>query len=391
MRFSYERVVASHGSAVADAAYELNALFDERVYLWMAGLWDSERGGFYYANSSRDEERFLPDLESTGQALGHFEMLGLVDSYSDLPVTACEKLYNFVASMQDPEDGYFYHPQWGKNVNSSRRGRDLGHAVGILRELGRKALYPTATERLSANRDNTVVNEASSYLSSEVAFRRYLCELDIRSDSYGKGHILSAIAAEIRAAGLAEVCEEYLNSTQYAETGLWSETKSYLSLSGLLKISGTYRLLGKEFPNMERALRSAIEIALSEEPTPCTVQVYNPICSVQNLFEIAAKTGNSKLTAEARLILSENAERLLRCTAEKLAKFKRDDGAFSYLDRGSTPISQKVEVSLGLVESDMNATALCDSSRKRCMDIIGLNVDKLCEDKDREILYSIVK
>ena len=35
-----------------------------------------------------------------------------------------KKMAEFNCSLQDPDDGYIYHPQWGKNITDHRRGRD---------------------------------------------------------------------------------------------------------------------------------------------------------------------------------------------------------------------------------------------------------------------------
>ena len=300
-------------------------------------------------------------------------------------------MISFIQNMQDKDDGYFYHPQWGKDINTSRRGRDLSNACGVLNFLGAKPKYPTATERIAA----AVAGTASSatvpeHLRSESAFRKYLEELDLASAPYPKGHILGAQAREIRAAGLADVCAEYLDSLQL-ENGMWSADYSYLSASGLLKISGTYQGLGKEFPRLDKALLSAIKIALNPEKAKCLVSVYNPICSIQNLFDNVKRTGKVELLDEAKKILRENARLLIKVTKEKLAVFMKPDGSFSYNYNGSTPISQMVEVSLGLDEGDMNAMALADSSRLRTLAILGIDGSNICTDEARREFYRIIE
>ena len=57
-------------------------LYGDEMYRWLARLYDPKIGGFYYSNSARDYEGFLPDVESTAQALyamgnnGLFERFG---------------------------------------------------------------------------------------------------------------------------------------------------------------------------------------------------------------------------------------------------------------------------------------------------------------------------
>jgi hypothetical protein len=56
------------------------------------------------------------------------------------------EIAGFVQSLQDPIDGYFYHPQWGKSITASRQGRDLGSSVRILNALGVSPLYKLPTD-----------------------------------------------------------------------------------------------------------------------------------------------------------------------------------------------------------------------------------------------------
>ena len=44
---------------------ELYNIYDERIYIWMAGLWDPEIGAFYYSNSARDTELYMSYLISS--------------------------------------------------------------------------------------------------------------------------------------------------------------------------------------------------------------------------------------------------------------------------------------------------------------------------------------
>ena len=74
----YNDVAASCGREVADAVSELHSLFDDGIYKWLAGLWDSSIGGFYYSNSARDNAEFLPDMESTAQAFNNLESTGII-------------------------------------------------------------------------------------------------------------------------------------------------------------------------------------------------------------------------------------------------------------------------------------------------------------------------
>ena len=128
-------VEAKFGKDAADAFRILYDLYDERIYLWLANLWDPEIGAFYYSNSARDTDGYLPDIESTCQAIGFLQYSGIYACCggtldSDTPEFMKKKILDFVIRLQDP-DGFFYHPQWGKNIVDSRRGRDLNWALQL--------------------------------------------------------------------------------------------------------------------------------------------------------------------------------------------------------------------------------------------------------------------
>ena len=55
------------GAEFVKAMQEHYSIYKDTIYLWLAGLYDKEIGGFYYSNSVRDNEPFRPDIESTNQ------------------------------------------------------------------------------------------------------------------------------------------------------------------------------------------------------------------------------------------------------------------------------------------------------------------------------------
>ena len=122
-----------------NALRKLSNYYDgDKLYAWLANLWDGDIGGFYFSISARDNEPFLPDLESTRQALRWLENNNLIDDCNDIPGDIKIKLVDFAKSLQSTEDGYFYHPQWpqGKeNLKVDRYGRDLSWAMDIINSL----------------------------------------------------------------------------------------------------------------------------------------------------------------------------------------------------------------------------------------------------------------
>nr|MBQ4318030.1 hypothetical protein [Clostridia bacterium] len=119
-------------------------------------------------------------------------------------------------------DGYFYHPQWGKEITDSRRGRDLMWAKSLCRSLDLKLPAPTADERLimnTVNNNEEAVRELPDYLKSRDAFLSYLGSFNWEKGAYSAGSNLVAQSNQVIAAGLAPAAIEFLNSIQDTETG----------------------------------------------------------------------------------------------------------------------------------------------------------------------------
>ena len=139
------------GKDITEALKEMHALITRGdVVSWFANLYDPVTGGFYYSNSARDNDGFLPDLESTRQVMSFFLGSGMADKFggdikSALPEWISDGFVKFVKKMQDV-NGYFYHPQWSKEETDAhlpRLGRDLDWAVNLLGMCGAKPTYDT--------------------------------------------------------------------------------------------------------------------------------------------------------------------------------------------------------------------------------------------------------
>ena len=394
----YKEVEESHGKEVADEVRRLNTLFDENIYKWLASLWDGEMGGFYYSRSARDNEGFYPDMESTAQAIGSLTSNGIISEKTPVPLSMQKKMVKFMQEKQDPDDGYFYHAQWGKDVNTSRRARDLGHATGIIAAYGAKPLYPTATERIEAAMANGAQESESStvpeHLRSKEAFLEYLNALNINGvdkpgNSYPIGHRIGQQTAEIKAAGLEDVCIDFLNSTQ-RPNGFWEDTLNHGTASGAMKISCTYVRFGKPFPNIMTAFESALSVLLSDCPIGAITDVFNPPFTLLNFIEIMEKTGDTENLAKAKALLKENAAKLLRITYDRLLPFKKPDGSFSYCKNCSSFWSQGKPVCIeNSYESDVNANSLANGSKRRTLLILDIPTPPIFDEEDSKKFFEL--
>ena len=139
---AFSEAIDQIGEAAVEQLRLLYNDFDERSYIWLAGLWDRDAGAFYYSESARDTHLYKPDIESTVQALRFLNTSGMIrqgegNYLMRIPASIRQKIIDFAKSLQD-SDGYFYHPQWGKNISVSRRGRDLCWAKNTLAEAGER-------------------------------------------------------------------------------------------------------------------------------------------------------------------------------------------------------------------------------------------------------------
>ena len=403
----YKEIEEKFNKETANAAHDFMSLFDDRIYEWLASVWDSEIGGFYYSVSARDNEYvevngkkilLLPDIESTSQAFGSLLTDGIGKSYADYPTKMKDKAVKFIASCQDPEDGYFYHKQWGKNINTSRRARDMTKGLGTIRNFGGKALYPTALERIKmAAGEGSTEGAASTvpeHLRSKEAFITYLESLDIngkntKGRSYWAGHTIGQQIQEINAAGLTDVCYDFLNSTQYAN-GLWEEELNYTSANGLMKISCAYNELERPFPRVVEAFDAAMDVACLDQPIDGITSVYNPPFTMLNLYHTVNKFYDKSVKDECQKRLVEKAPLILRRAMEKVAPFKEPDGSFSYCKGHPASHSQGMPVCIpNLPESDVNANALAQGARTMTFTALGIKNAPLFDEKDTARFFEL--
>ena len=390
------------------ALKEYMTLYDERIYLWAASLWDTDRGGFYYSSSARDTEGFLPDIESTVQMLRFLSHSGIYEGrgeyYGDAtPDFMKEKLVSFAQSLIDPEDGYVYHPQWGYNILVSRRGRDLKWTVSMLRQFEVEPKYKTALDRLSeqgkCEEKNTLLPE---HLTSLEKFKEYLVQFEdpenrycIYKRSYGLGNHLSSQTMQIKAAGgeYADILFEWIERFQREDNGLFEEEVSYKSVNGLMKIGLIYTSFERPFPNAIKALESTIVVTAGNEVPRWVCCYYNPWITMHNLFGNVRKFGDAKKAEELEAQVQKNAASLIRNTYNKSMVFKKPDGAFSYYPETSIASSQGAPVALvGLPEGDVNATTIASTGTLINMcKALGIEPVSIFCREDGEIFLDLIK
>ena len=385
----WKRFEGKVGRDVTDALKEWHSIFTDDVVEWLAGLYDAKIGGFYYSESARDNAtvehggatyELLPDVESTNQALCFLQSANLVDDFGGryanaLPEWMKEDIGGFVYNLQD-KDGFFYHPQWGKAISVSRRGRDRAWSRSILRNLEITPKYSDITDIGKSSAPKSIP-EIPEHLSSPERFAEYLAPLDLGGHSYGVGNRLVAQADQIKALGLMDQLIKFLNERQHPENGYWHDTPGYTAVNGLLKISGIYNIAGVPFPNATLAARSAIEAITSKEEFSIVTDVYNTWFAINNLADNLRNFGGEDGVKAADKLISDVmdiAAEGMRASAKKLSRFKKPHGSFSFLRDYSSEVSQGAPVALyHSEEGDVNATLIGISGTiEFCMKTLGL-------------------
>ena len=368
------------GADAVNYLRDIYSLYDTDLYIWLANLYDPAVGGFYYSNSARATHGFLPDIESTMQALRLVDNANLSGAYEGswtkmFSEEIEQQLIDFARGLQN-ENGYFYHPQWGKAISSSRRGRDLGWSTQLLTALGAKPKYDTpngvkgdsaapTAKQLTGDISLSSVTAVSKVVAaadasstpaefqSKEAFRAYLENMKINRNSYSAGNTLSARSGEIQAAGYLPELRAYLAEIQNPINGLWEDEISYNAINGLMKLCTLFA----DFPNADAAIESTLTIMSlpMDEDVETICFVYNPWVALYNVIQSCSDSKR----VEVMQTLKSRASELFSKTYDKLAVFRKEDGGFSMNQEYSSTTSQGVIAAVaGSRESDVNATGI---------------------------------
>ena len=435
----WAKVEAAGGAEVAEAMKKLYNLYTPDIISWFANLYEErvcvcttldengnvvcqhptdengnplcQYGGFYYSNSARNTVGYAPDIESTNQALSFLESSGMLSTLGGnygtaIPDWMKNEIVAFVKGLQDP-NGYFYHPQWPRELhhsNSERMGRDLSWATSILKKLGAQPYYTTPggalqgtgkpseaslTGKLNSSSVSAVskivaVASLNEHLKSPEAFRAYLDGLKITTSSYSAGSIVGAQTTTIKAldrerAGitsgtnfdyrnngvLSKVLFDWLDENQNPENGLWDADSDYQACDGLFKIVNIYNDYKLPVKYALEASLATIAAISSDEPVYTVCNMYNAWANIglikKNLRECTAdKAAAEETIAAINAAILEVAPEAIEITAQKTANFAITDGSFSYLIGHSSETSTGMPTAVvNSYEGDVNATLIC--------------------------------
>ncbi|MBQ8584051.1 MAG: polysaccharide deacetylase family protein [Clostridia bacterium] len=395
------------GKEISDALQDYYPLFQDNFIYWMANLYDPEIGGFYYSNSARDTEGYLPDIESTYQALTFMRTTGMTKGDGKTPSWLKEKVGAFIVGLQD-KNGFFYHPQWGKELTdqkTSRRARDEKWATSLLKSFGITPKYTTPsglvgfenatggdssllpvsalTERLGGSATaaaskviatSDTSSAVPSHLVSDETLRAYLATKNLATSSYNVANEISAQAGQFIARdkqlkdegktySLIDITIDWFNEHQVAETGHYQTYTNYHAVNGLFKAVSFYKDVGREFPNAANAAISAMECMNSTEKVHHVCDIYNTWYTVNMLVDNIKKFNSED---EAKPILEsvlDCAPTAIRVTLSKFAEFRKEDGSFGYYRTTSSATSQGMLAAVpNTNEGDINASEIAIST-----------------------------
>ncbi len=403
-----EKKLGADGAELVDALKELYTAYSGDVVKWFAGLYDPNFGAYYFSASARDNDevlydkkmyKLLPDVESTCQAMGFWNISGLAgdaDSYAEsIPDWMKKKMVGYVLSLQDP-DGYFYHPQWGREARPSRLSRDFNWSMSILKKCGAEPKYKTILNRSTGT--ETKKTRVPEHLASKEAFTAYLDNLRATQTSWYYGNDISSQASQINACGLRDVCLDWLNGIQNPENGCWEEKSNYTAVNGFLKISSFYNDVGAVINYPMEAAKAAIDAITSDQPMSNPCDLFNTWLSVENIIRNLRTHGGEegkKQADEIVKMLWRIAPAGVRKSREKVLIFKKELGSFSYKPDASSTTSQGMPVSIpNSPEGDINATFLCTvgviDHVFKALDLDDYRVPLLTE-SDRERYISLLE
>ena len=397
----FAALVSVMGKEAVEEVRKIYDMFDHRMLIWLAGLWEPSVGGFYYSNSARDYEGFLPDVESTNQAIGFITRqcrLCKGEENGEMPITKlperfAKKICEWAYELQD-EDGYFYHPQWGKDIPETRKGRDGMAAWRLIEPLGVECKYVRLGKRANTGEKKRGLPE---YLSSLEALQEWLDSKELEGRSYSFGHYINSTTGYFFSAGqeYIDLLVKWLNEHQNPENGLWESKVTYNAVSGLMKLGLCYPDFNASLPYPEKSFESAMSAVLSDEPVTFACEFYNAWAAINASIKSMEFSGDLFLADKCRKRLIEKAPELIRVTGEKMAKCRVADGSFAYFteESGKTcPKSQGVPVGLDNVrEGDVNGNGCSTQAPlKHMFAAFGvINPPFFCEE-DAEFLFELM-
>ncbi|GAE34786.1 hypothetical protein JCM9157_1866 [Halalkalibacter akibai JCM 9157] len=334
----------------------------EGVFQWLAGQYDPGTGGFYYARSSVSDHRFIPDIESTAQALN---ILIRNDLLKLMPEQMREQMIRFFQNKQEASTGFFFDENPAMKKDEVMVHRAIGYSVRSLEQIGSKPLFSLPRE----------ANTAPSYTNTPETYLQKWKSIDLRNSWRGCDLLATSCVymgemSEKEREPFLKVAVNYLASIQDQETGLWGQGSLYNRLSGTFKLHTFYSRFQIPMPNTDKIYQSILTCLRTEEAID--------MCYIRNPIDLLSYMNMD--IPESELV------EILEITANNMSNLKREDGGFSRELHASPPAPNVAQVKKdevypnmpeavclgkGLIEGDMNATTQATLIRLQCFKLTG--------------------
>lgn len=364
--------VGEYGEELCEAMKELYAVFGPEIVDWYASLYDAEHGMWYHSRSGQLGAQFLPDIESMCDTMGFLAEMGAFGDkpwYEVLPDWLKKRTGDFIYNLQD-EDGYFYHPQWGKDIHNLRKSRDLGTCTRFLKYLGVTPKYkiPGADEPEPGEAEAYDISKAPVHFQTVENFKNYLYGMNFDTRSYNCGSEISSEMGEIEYYGkmlgvdFVDMTMKHLAEKQREDNGIWHPTVDYYGGNGAQKISKIFNWMGYKIPYADKGIESTMAVIMLDDMPGATVDVYNPWRALSDFIKNKVKYCSPEEAKELMDRIYAWAPGAIRKSAEKIKHFKQADGALSYSIKGCCPTKCGSPCgSPDAKEGDVNGTS-CGSS-----------------------------
>lgn len=323
---------------------------------WMTPLYDNGCGGFHLAHSSlTDTEKYFCSLWETILAVRLLENVGLLSS---MPDSMKQALISYFQSKQDPEEGYFYDKVRFQEKRFT--SRVTGASKQTLEELGAQPLYPMP--------DDSKIFEKYEELTSTAAFSRWLKGLDwsnpyMAAATIGDVSPLIDKLSEPLRTQIIDTLWTFIESIQSDKTGFWGsdpDEMSFAYTSGAMKLDNPSRRFNRSIDKADKLFQSSLKVLRTQKSD--YILDYRNIATV---FRLAGSYLGNEIKEE------DVAEIVSLITAE-IKRFLHPDGGFSRFVDKPYYGEERLVLSKGLAEGDMNSVGNIVQMRKELYTLAGM-------------------
>lgn len=397
--------LSSYDEKTQEAVAYMNSKINGKAITdFYATLYDADTSCFYSSTSGKYAYGYHPNIEATAQILNFVqEAAGNISIKNHLSLEQRRKMLQYVTDMYDPTDGYFYHTDAPKGVASTARiSRDLDWAKKyILPYCGTNfndfvKKYPNTGMLLMAAPQSGEMTDLERIAAFETV-EEFVDFLELRwtenenagKSPYALGDTFGGYAKAAREKGdeyYRAICN-FVISKQNTDTGLWGEDVSYTSVSAAMKFAGFFKGADLPYQHYDKMVDSCIKVMLSDEDVQYIVYIWNPLSAMKQAMDTFSAVGQSiPLDFRGKVIVAM--PEIIYKSMEKIEKFAKPDGGFSYEKEAGSNSIIGMNTGLGLFESDVDGTGKIRGVRSAVYDLLFLYHTQLIDEETVDSFFS---